>query len=349
MGDLNAIDVGTLSLPLSDVSPCGENLEYDGAFLQMEQAAQGKPEIQYGSTITPAAAADWQVVLGLSLQVMERSRDLRVAVLLARALLNLRGVAGLADGLALLADLLDMRWDTVHPQLDADDGNDPMLRVNILAALCEPAGVLRDLRDATLVSARAHGSFSLRDIDIASGELDVPAGQEKVTLAVIEAAFLEAGRDALAAMAAALRDAGRHSVRIEQLLTEKVGVAHALDFSALTAMLRRAGDFVGLRLAALPGADGDLPEAAVAQAAADMPAPAPAQVRRAEIDSRDDVRQMLDRLCAYYAAHEPSSPVPLLLQRARGMVDKNFMELMQELAPDGLSQLAQVSGIRAEG
>jgi type VI secretion system protein ImpA len=347
---LKTIDVGALSVPLSETAPCGENLEYDAVFLELEQAAQGKPEVQYGSTITPAAPADWQIVMALALQLMQRSRDLRVAVLLTRALLKLRGIAGLADGLALLADLIDTRWDTVHPQLDADDGNDPMLRVNILATLCEPAGVLRDLRDTTLVVARAHGSFSLRDIDIASGELDAPDGQEKVTQAVIEAAFLEAGRDALAATAAALQAALQSSVRIERLLTEKVGVARALDFAPLTTMLRRAGDVVGLRLAAMPGGQAALAENAVADTAPEAPGqgPAPATLRRAEIDSRDDVRLMLDKLCAYYAAHEPSSPVPLLLQRARRMVDKSFMELMQELAPDGLSQLAQVSGIRPD-
>ncbi len=58
---------------------------------------------------------------------------------------------------------------------------------------------------------------------------------------------------------------------------------------------------------------------------------------------------MLDKLCAYYAQHEPSSPVPLLLQRAARLVDKSFTELLQDLAPEGLGQLAQISGVRHEG
>jgi type VI secretion system protein ImpA len=63
-----------------------------------------------------------------------------------------------------------------------------------------------------------------------------------------------------------------------------------------------------------------------------------------ELATRGDVIAALDRLCDYYARHEPSSPVPLLLKRARGMVHKSFVDLLTELAPDGLAQLTQVVG-----
>ncbi|HWW69918.1 MAG TPA: type VI secretion system protein TssA, partial [Duganella sp.] len=67
------------------------------------------------------------------------------------------------------------------------------------------------------------------------------------------------------------------------------------------------------------------------------------------IANRAAVTRMLDTACAWYAAHEPASPVPLLLRRARKLVDMSFIELLQDLAPDGLGQLAQVSGVRDEG
>ena len=37
--------------------------------------------------------------------------------------------------------------------------------------------------------------------------------------------------------------------------------------------------------------------------------------------------------------------MPLLLRRASKLVDMGYADLMRELAPDGLAQLAQVSGI----
>ena len=53
---------------------------------------------------------------------------------------------------------------------------------------------------------------------------------------------------------------------------------------------------------------------------------------------------MLDNICAYYANHEPSSPVPLLLKRTRRLIDKNFVEILEDLAPDGLKQFHMISG-----
>jgi type VI secretion system protein ImpA len=66
------------------------------------------------------------------------------------------------------------------------------------------------------------------------------------------------------------------------------------------------------------------------------------------VNSRQDVIRLLDKICAYYQRHEPSSPVPLLLNRARRLVDKNFMEILEDLAPEGLGQARQVGGIENE-
>lgn len=340
-------DTIALSAALDGNAPGGSNLEYDPLFLELEQAAAGKPEVQYGTSVSAEVPADWGQVQALAMRLMERSRDLRLAVWLARALLNLRGVAGFAAGLQVVAELLDSLWDHVHPQLDAEDDNDPSLRVNILAALSAPGSLLRELRDAPLVGVRGHGSFSLRDLDMATGELPTPAGQEAVSLAVIDAAFRSASQTDLAATTAALRSALANSARIEQILTERVGSSRALDMSALSNLLRRAAQAVSTRMADPAAA----PEAAESGHAglADSPGTAlalPVAQPSGDITSRDDVRRALDKLCAYYARHEPSSPVPLLLQRAHKLVDMSFTELLQDLAPEGLGQLAKVSGIR---
>jgi hypothetical protein len=50
---------------LSDVAadmPCGEDLEYDPLFAEMEKLAQETPERQYGDTIIPAEPPDWRGV-----------------------------------------------------------------------------------------------------------------------------------------------------------------------------------------------------------------------------------------------------------------------------------------------
>lgn len=339
MNDISPSAMAALAAPLDALQPCGANLEYDPQFLAFEEAMRDKPEVQYGSTVTPAAPPDWKAVHGMALALMERTRDLRVAVGLTRALLVLDGVPGLAAGLSLLAALLDGQWEQLHPQLDADDDGDPTLRVNTLAVLVEAGGVLRQLRDAPLVDARAVGVFSLRQIE-AAGEPDPEGDGQAPSLAAIAAALSAAPTGQLAATHAALEDAGASVRAIESVLGAHLAPGMELDLAPLSVLLGRAAAQLQPHLAAAGGQAEPL-------AAADAVAPG-APRAAGEIASRADVVQVLDRLCSWYARHEPSSPVPLLLQRARGLVEMNFTELMQELAPDGLGQLSQVSGIRQE-
>lgn len=327
------LDFSALAQPLGDIEPCGENVEYDPDFLQLEEEALGKPEVQYGDTITQAVVPNWKRVMSLALPLMQRSRDLRLATWLTRAQLNLNGIHGLNAGLGLIEALLVNCWGGLHPQLDPDDDHDPLLRINILATLCEPTGLLRELQDMPLVGARSVGQFSLRDLDLASGEQG-----STDALAMIDGAFADADPQTLRHTEAALTEALQRSQHIEQSLTEHVGVGRAIDLGGLATLLRRQADTVRRRLPENPS---------VATHIDAGPAPAAAlQAMGGEISSREDARQAIDRLCTYFNTHEPASPVPFLLQRAKKLIDKNFMELLQDLAPDGLAQLALVSGIR---
>jgi type VI secretion system protein ImpA len=56
------------------------------------------------------------------------------------------------------------------------------------------------------------------------------------------------------------------------------------------------------------------------------------------------VIRVLDKICDYYQQCEPSSPVPLLLNRARKLVRKNFMEIIQDLTPEAIHQIEIISG-----
>ena len=62
------------------------------------------------------------------------------------------------------------------------------------------------------------------------------------------------------------------------------------------------------------------------------------------IENREDVLELLEQICAYYELFEPASPVPLLLRRAMRLVTKNFMEIIEDLAPDSLPQVVMLCG-----
>jgi type VI secretion system protein ImpA len=64
-----------------------------------------------------------------------------------------------------------------------------------------------------------------------------------------------------------------------------------------------------------------------------------------EISTRDDVIRLLDRLCEYYGKFEPSSPIPLLLQRAKRLVAKDFMEIVRDMTPSGVAEAELLGGV----
>lgn len=361
---MSMVDIDALLQEVSSDEPCGPNLEYDPEFLELEQASQGKPEVQYGDTITPAVPPEWKVVKRLATGLLERSRDLRVVMALARAGLALHGMDGLAESLALARRLLDERWDSVHPQLDPDDDMDPMLRINSLAMLTDSA-FLREVKDAPLLMLPGLGPLSMRLLELASGEIPTPEGEAKIELHSIEAAAMDADGEKLAAALDAVSRAFDAATEVELTLVRQVGSSQALNIDGLTRTLRRGRDFLAEQQAGAGGAagqeqgaaeeddgseaddEGDAGGDAQAAPAGRRAARGPAAIS-GEIASRADVIRMLDKINKYYQQYEPSSPVPLLLERAKRLVPKNFFEIMEDLAPDGMTQLLVVSGPRPE-
>ena len=116
---------------------CGDNLEYDEEFREMEKAAAGRPATQFDPEDVPP---DWRAVLGHTQSLFERTRDLRVAAYWTRARLRLEGVATLPEGLRLMEGLLSRYWDELHPL--PDDG-DAYARVNALNEMSQPGGDAR--------------------------------------------------------------------------------------------------------------------------------------------------------------------------------------------------------------
>ncbi len=342
---MSTFDISALLNERDPLIPSGPNLEYDPQFVELELLSQGKPEVQYGETITIAVPPDWKRIKELSLKLLERSHDLRLSMLLLQANLNLHAIIGMADGLQLVEQLLTKYWDSVHPQLDPEDGLDPTLRINSLAILADSNGIPHDLKDVTLIMLPALGPLTVRVLDAASSQSSSADGHEDIALSSLAAALVDVDKTALIRTTEALHRAHSSIETIEQFLINQVGSVQALNLEPLRRMIKRAYDFFadyGLPVTHEnlneTGTDSD--EALGAATASVVRATAISN----EIASRDDVLRMLDKILKYYQQFEPSSPVPLLLGRAKNLVSKNFMEIMDDLAPDGVSQVMVLRG-----
>lgn len=352
---MSGVDIEELLRELSPESPCGDNLEYDEAFGELERSAQSKPEQQFGNTVIPGEEPDYREVKKLASDLAHRTKDLRVAALLARALVNTDSFAGLNDALALIHGYVERYWERLHPLLDPDDDNDPTLRVNTVCSLCDPKNMLLPLQRAPLVSSLKAGRFGLIHIAMAKGERppdpDVPAPPDP---ALIEAAFLDADPDQLRSTQQAIVSAAEHARQIEQLVTREVGASRAGSLAPLTDLLFEAGKILSDQLARRGlneppvATSSDVEESSTEVAAATARTENAMASNNFDIRSRHDVVRVLDLICAYYEQHEPSSPVPLLLLRAKRLVSMSFLEVLRELAPDGVPLAEAIGGFKRD-
>jgi type VI secretion system protein ImpA len=335
---LSPESIATLLAPVSDDLPCGEDLEYDAAFIALETASRSKAEQQFGDSVIPAVEPDWRAVAEQAHELLRRTKDVRVAILLLRACARLQGVSGFSMGLQLLNSLLDSYWDTIHPQLDADDDNDPTMRVNALAPLSDADMAVRDLHDARVGTTRSLGPLLVRDIEVAFGRLSAKEGQASYTTAQIEGAINEirSNEPKLLADGVGLRD---QVDQLKTLLESRVGGGQQVDLKALrdiASLLRQTCSDGADKSDAAEGASGDVD--GHAEGARPM-AGGSGQLR-----SRQDAIATLDRVIAYLEQTEPGNPAPLLIKRAQRLIGVSFLEIMSDLAPDALGSIENITG-----
>lgn len=336
--------VEALQRPINEASPCGDDLEYDPAFTALASLAQGKAEQQFGDTVIPAVEPDWRQVAEQADAVLRRSKDVRAAMLLLRAATRLDGMPGFASGLGLLTGLLDTYWDGIHPKLDADDDNDPTMRLNALMPLTDDAMVLRDLYDARVGVARGVGAIRVRDIAIAHSLIGAAGGEPTYSTAQIQGALEEIHAEHPAALQSLL-EVRATIAALHELLGVRTGRHDAVDMDGL----RSLGNLLHKVAASAVGsplqAEADVAPATEAETAASGNAASPA-VARGEITTRQDALHMLDRVISYLIQAEPGNPAPLLIERAKKLIGVDFFEIMANLAPNAMDTIETVTGKR---
>ena len=349
------IDIAALLAPVSDEAPCGEAVEYDAQFNELETLARGTPEQEVGDTVIPAEEPDWREVARIAQELAARSKDLRVALYVLRAELKLSGMPGLTQGLELIKGYLELYWPGVHPQLDPEDDNDPSARVNALVSLCDPDLMLRSVRTAPLAQSRQFGRVTYRDYAIASGLLPMPTPkpgleEEKIPdSSTIDAAFADTAPERLQETQAAIDGALAALDGIEAALSGVLGSASGPDLDPLRKLLREVKGVVDHQVALRGSGEEAATEGdAAAAGGAMVAAGASTGGGSGAIRGRSDVALLLDKICRYYAENEPSSPVPLLLERAKRLATMNFLEILNDLTPDGVQQFGVIAGIKPQ-
>lgn len=328
-------EVQALITALPGEQPCGADLSFDAEFLQMETAAAGEPEREYGNTLVASKGPDWRAVQQAALRLAARTRDLRLAIWVTRSSARLQGAADAMRGLQVIHGLLVQHWDHVHPELD---GTDATARLNALSTLVHGDG-LADLRAARLCTQR--GALGLRDIELVLGHAEPLPGETVATEEGLKTALATACTEVPDLLQQLL--AGHQAVLgVDAVLTEKLPAAKGLELAPLKKLMERVAQAAQLMQSADATAGGD-----GASANAEVVATPTARVvamPAGAITTRDDAIKGLGRICEWIERNEPSSPAPLFIRRSQQLLQMSFIDIVRDLLPENVRQIEHFAG-----
>ncbi|WP_245274762.1 type VI secretion system ImpA family N-terminal domain-containing protein [Mesorhizobium sp. LSJC280B00] len=357
----------------------------DPAFHELERLTEPQVKVVHDGNNRPVSQStipvDWPAVLTKAEELRARGRDLRLIVIVTRALANEQGLAGLAQGLTLIGRTFDQHWESMHPALrpNTSPREAALRRINALLDLQNGQdGLLANLRQMTFFAPRSIGPVSGRDLEHAALDDRVMLQEAASGLNAAEKAALVSAHGQLLnrVRAGCAAQADQANEEMQSLIADARAAVAALDTveTALNARLEGSGGttipelkrFLQRLLTTL---ERNSAAGAMANGSA-KPSPSPAEpvmpARNGHgadtmasvasyadsstglpdrISSRDDVVKCLDLVVAFYDRTEPSSPIPHLARRVRRMVHMDFVELMEDLAPSGLKEFRLLAGV----
>ena len=327
--------------PISEELPAGPDMQYSPEFAELEAAVTGTPEQQYGSVVIPAKGPEWQRVLELATALSRKTYDLRVLLQISRALTRLHGLAGLKAGLDALGNLLKSQWEHVHPQTLIDGIEDPQMRFGVLSEFAAVDGLVSDVRQATVIDT-ALGAFTVRELERVTDQGSIERNGASISRDQLDQMVRDLNQqpdaDALKLPGQLLQMLGD----IRRGIEAHAGTEFTPDLMLLMRPLERVnGLFQGALQLEAPAAPQDGESPAPVADALNLPGGA--------LTSRAAVIQAMDAICAYLERNEPTNPAPLLIRRARRLMNMNFLDIVKSVSPDGINQVMFVVGPEAEG
>ena len=329
------------SKPVSDTEPAGKNTEFETKFAELEAAAIFVPEQQYGDTVIAAKEPDWQQVLRLASSLSLETKDLRVMLWLTRALTRMHGLSGLNYGLQSVNTASQLFWGHLHPQLEIDGETDPQLRYSILSDFGDVGALVADMRQCVLLPSHI-GSFTIKDLErlVDTGSIEVNG--ISVTDTQISQIVQEQAKGEHSGILSMPAQIISQVNAIQQRCQHELGSEYEPDLQALIKPLQKV-----LKLLDGHGSNGEAGEALTIDGDTASSATNIVSTASGPIRSRKDAVRQLELACQYLEQNEPTNPAPLLIRRAIKVMEMSFMDIVKNMAPDGLNQAMFITGAEA--
>jgi type VI secretion system protein ImpA len=336
-------DAHALLEPIAGEQPCGQNPDDTGVLAGFDALRLfGQPRSPEAAPDTDdsdkeAAKArvpvDWGRIRSDALESLSKGKDLRLLAYLGTALLRTDGLEAFTQTLTTASTWLEQYWAQVYPPLDED----AIERRNALNCFADPMAVVDRVWRLPLVASRQHGRFSLRDIEIARGQTAPGPLEAKPDEAAIRMAFKELAVEDVTAIERGVTDGIAALNAIDGRMRSEGGPEVAPDFGPLLTQFAKLAKIYREELASRGEGAASGPDGQPAGAAGFV---------GGVINSRQDAIRALDSVADYFRRSEPSSPIPMIVDRAKRLVAKDFLEVLADIAPDAVSVARSAGGLK---
>lgn len=315
-------ELDELMKPVSAETAAGPDLAYDPKRQEMEAAFEAARLADHGEGEAP----DWAAVIRSIKEQAALTKDATLAVYLARAGARAQQLTEVALGCAFLAGMFETWWKEVHPSL-AEYGFQG--RKGACESLVSFGDFLGPLRRVVLVSHPRLGQFTAEQVETFANQ-----GDAAENIGIFRAAVAEIDQAEILASLKTLEDIRVAVARVDAVLTTNAGEDTATNFAPTYEAL----DSIRNALVAVTGVGA--PVVSATETPKDGVAAAPAL--KGSVESREDVIRAMESIISYYARHEPGSPIPLVLDRAKTWVNMDFLSILNDINPSGAEDAKKV-------
>ncbi len=347
-----ALDLNKMLCKIDDDNPAGANEEYSPKFLELDSLIAGTSESQMGDSVIEGKDPDWKKLKANCLDLWKTTRDFRVAVYLSVSEFVSNGLEGLLQGLSLIEFLVTELWDKAYPELDPDDDNDPIERLNAMALLAPPPSAYNDpvmfINRFRMVKLVPKLDYTLRDYMISNNDLETTSEKD---LSLLAAEMKGVPSDVMDAQKTLV---GNIIAKIDSIIAgikEKTG-DEVTTFAPLQKELKYLLKFyTNYSMGAEEVSSVDTVSDGSSTVITNTPPSKATQGQNFDFSTfipatRAEAVLLLKKSAEYFKMNEPNSPIPFLVDRAIRMSSMSFMDLINDVEPGALDKVKEILGVK---
>lgn len=314
--------------PISPDRPAGADLSFSSEMDAIVHARKfDDPSLDQGEWVTELKEADWDFVVKRCADLLSStSKDLRLAVWLTEAATKRHHLPGLAEGLRVVAGLVEHFWDEgLYPE--AEDGDQEQRIGNLAWILARVPGLLKDIP----VTDGNGSAWTLLDFDVAR-KANLDDGRRLAEMEAARRASSAAFRSAFALDAQACMDA---LLDLERAADARLGN----DAPAFVAARDAVQDLLRLMPVQADAAPTPVQEEAPAAAPIGqqiIAAPVQAGPPGA-ITNRQQAIAQLRAIADFFRRTEPHSPVSYFAEKAANAGEQDLHTWLRSVVKDSAS------------